>query len=82
MDCETLKRMIKELDVDGEKILDDIKMLPDRYVDEFVGDVLVDKVSITSFNKVFSYYVDEIWEELTDDEKIPFEEKFLIIQLK
>lgn len=82
MDCETLKRMIKELDVDGEKILADIKMLPERYVDEFVGDVLVGEVSITSFNKVFSYYVDDIWEELTDEEKIPFEEKFLIIQLK
>ena len=82
MNCETLKRMIKELDVDGDDIMESIKMLPERFVDEFVGDVLVGEESLNSFNKVFTYYLADIWDELTEEEKIPFEEKFLIIELK
>ena len=81
MDKETLNKLIKKLNLDKEKIMNDINMLPNRFINEFIGDVLVDEASLTSFNKVFSYYIADIWEDLTNEEKIPFEKKFLIISL-
>ena len=58
-----------------------LKMLPSRYHDEFVNDVIVDEHSISNLRKVFTYYIEEIWSELTDEEKVPFEETFLFIEL-
>lgn len=81
MDKETLNKLIKKLNLDKEEIMNDINMLPNRFIDEFIGDVLVDEASLISFNKVYSYYLDEIWNELNDKEKNHFEEKFLIISL-
>lgn len=58
-----------------------LKLLPERYHDEFIGDVLVDKESIKSLRKVFEYYLQDIWSELSHDEKEKFEQEFFIIKI-
>lgn len=51
-------------------ILNELECLPERFHDEFIGDVIVDEVSLKSFRKVVEYYYADIHDELTDDEKI------------
>lgn len=58
-----------------------LKLLPERYHDEFIGDVLVDKESIKSLKKVFEYYLQDIWDELNHDEKEKFEQEYFIIKI-
>lgn len=58
-----------------------LKLLPERYHDEFIGEVLVDKASIQSLRKVFEYYLQDIWSELSHEEKEIFEEEFFIIKI-
>lgn len=57
-----------------------LKLLPTRYHNEFVTDVIVDENSILNLRKVFTYYIEEIWNELNDDEKEVFEEHFFFIE--
>lgn len=58
-----------------------LKLLPERYHDEFIGDVLVDKESIKSLRKVFDYYLSDIWSELSHEEKELIEEECFIIKI-
>ena len=58
-----------------------LKLLPERYHDEFIGEVLVDKESIKSLKKVFEYYVQEIYNELTHEEQEVFEQESFIIKI-
>lgn len=58
-----------------------LELLPERYHDEFVGDVLVDGESIKSLRKVFEYYLQDIYNELTRDEQERIEEEFFVIKL-
>lgn len=58
-----------------------LKLLPERYHDEFIGEVLVDKESIKSLNKVFEYYIQEIYNELTHKEQEVFEQEYFIIKI-
>ena len=59
-----------------------LKLLPERYHDEFIGDVLVDGESIKSLRKVFEYYVQDIYNELSHEEKEKFEEEYFIIKIR
>lgn len=58
-----------------------LELLPERYHDEFVGDVLVDKASITRLDKVFEYYIQDIIDELSVDELEKLQEDMIIISL-
>lgn len=58
-----------------------LRLLPERYHDEFVGYVLVDGESIKSLRKVFEYYLQDIYNELTRDEQEKIEEEFFVIKL-
>lgn len=69
MKYETLNKYLDELNVDKNKILSDINSLPKRYHEEFIDEVLVDKYSILCFNKVYEYYITDIWNELNTEEK-------------
>ena len=62
-----------------EEILTD---LPQRYHKEFINDVLVDQYSIINIRKVHEYYINDILNELTEEEKKPYYEKFLFIELR
>jgi len=62
-----------------EEVLND---LPERYHEEFIEDVLVDQASIISIRKVHEYYLNEIFQELTEEEKEPYYEKYLFIELR
>lgn len=59
-----------------------LKLLPERYHDEFIGDVLVDGESIKFLRKVFEYYVQDIYNELSHKEKEKFEEEYFIIKIR
>ena len=59
-----------------------LKLLPERYHDEFIGDVLVDGESIKSLRKVFEYYIQNIYNELSHEEKEKFEEEYFIIKIR
>lgn len=50
-------------------VMNDIYSLPERYHDEFIQEVLVDEMSLIAFSKIYSYFLDEIWNELTIKEK-------------
>lgn len=73
MNNQSIKKITKLLkkttDKEYNNIMDDINSLPKRYQDEFIQEVLVDEMSIIAFTKVFAYYLDDIWEELTIKEK-------------
>lgn len=58
-----------------------LKLLPERYHEEFLNDVIVDYESIRSLRKVFSYYLADIYNELSTDEQERIEEKMLVITL-
>ena len=58
-----------------------LKLLPKRYHDEFIGDVLVDGESIRSLKKVFEYYIQEIYHELSHEEREVFEQEYFIIKI-
>lgn len=58
-----------------------LKLLPERYHDEFIGDVLVDKESIKSLRKVFDYYLSDIWSELNHEEKELIAEECFMIKI-
>lgn len=58
-----------------------LKLLPERYHDEFVGEVLVDGESIRSLRKVFEYYLQDIYNELNKEEKEKVEQTMIIICL-
>ena len=58
-----------------------LKLLPERYHDEFIEDVLVDGESIKSLKKVFEYYVQDIYDELSHEEKEKFEQEYFIIKI-
>lgn len=60
-------------------IMDDIYSLPERYHDEFIQEVLVDEMSLIAFSKIYSYFLDAIWSELTIKEKENMNNKFFII---
>lgn len=65
-----------------DKLEEILKDLPKRYHEEFIEDVLVDQVSITSIRKVHEYYINDIFNEFTEKEKEPYYEKFLFIELR
>lgn len=58
-----------------------LKLLPERYHDEFIGDVLVDAESIKSLRKVFEYYLQNIYNELNREEKEKIEKEYFIIKI-
>ena len=58
-----------------------LKLLPERYHDEFIGDVLVDAESIKSLRKVFEYYLQNIYDELNNEEKEKIEKEYFIIKI-
>ena len=58
-----------------------LKLLPKRYHDEFVGEVLVDEESIRSLKKVFEYYIQDIYHELDHEERKVFEQEYFIIKI-
>lgn len=58
-----------------------LKLLPERYHDEFIGDVLVDAESIKSLRKVFEYYLQNIYDELNHKEKEKIEKEYFIIKI-
>ena len=58
-----------------------LKLLPKRYHDEFIGDVLVDAESIKSLRKVFEYYLQNIYNELNHEEKEKIEKEYFIIKI-
>ena len=58
-----------------------LKLLPKRYHDEFIGDVLVDAESIKSLRKVFEYYLQNIYDELNNEEKEKIEKEYFIIKI-
>lgn len=58
-----------------------LKLLPERYHDEFIGDVLVDAESIKSLRKVFEYYLQNIYDELNHEEKEKIEKEYFIIKI-
>ena len=58
-----------------------LKLLPKRYHDEFIGDVLVDAESIKSLRKVFEYYLQNIYNELNNEEKEKIEKEYFIIKI-
>lgn len=58
-----------------------LKLLPERYHNEFVGEVLVDGESIRSLRKVFEYYLQDIYNELNKEEKEKIEQTMIIICL-
>ena len=58
-----------------------LKLLPERYHDEFIGDILVDAESIKSLRKVFEYYLQNIYNELNDKEKEKIEKEYFIIKI-
>lgn len=64
------------------KLKDALTELPKRYHEEFINDVLVDPESIRGIRKVYGYYIDEIFPELSEKEKEPYYEKYLFISLK
>ena len=64
------------------KLKDALTELPKRYHEEFINDVLVDSESIRGIRKVYSYYIDEIFPELSEKEKEPYYEKYLFISLR
>jgi hypothetical protein len=51
------------------KIKKCLKILPTRFHDEFINEVIIDEASIKSIKKVFEYYLAEILDELTQKEK-------------
>lgn len=77
-----LDKLLDKLNLNKNSIKNDIKLLPKRYQKEFIEDVLVDENSLITFNKVYSYYLDEIWEELTIKEKNKMEKDIFIIQMR
>lgn len=58
-----------------------LKILPERYHDEFISDVLVDGESIKSLRKVFEYYIQDIYHELSHEEREVFEQEYFIIKI-
>ena len=62
-------------------IKEQIEMLPGRFRQEFIEDVIVDEASLDSFRKVYTYYVAEIWSELTDNEKEAYSKEYILIEL-
>lgn len=58
-----------------------IQLLPERFHEEFVIDVLVDWASIKNLQKVFTYYIENIIDELTEKELEPIKCKFIFIEL-
>lgn len=71
---------IEEYHIDKlEEVLND---LPERYCKEFIEDILVDQASITSIRKVHEYYLNEVFQELTEEEKKPYYEKYFFIELR
>ena len=75
------RNLVRKLDVDEERIDGLLEILPRRYHEEFIGEVIVDENSILSFNKVFGYYLDDIWEELSDEEIEKIKDVYFIIEL-
>ena len=60
-------------------VMNDIYSLPERYHDEFIQEVLVDEMSLIAFSKIYSYFLDEIWNELTIKEKENMNNNLFII---
>ena len=60
-----------------------IKILPDPWKTEFVDDVLVYKNSydFRVLNKVFMYYIDDIYNELPKETKDEIDDKYIMISL-
>lgn len=60
-----------------------IKILPDPWKTEFVEDVLVYKNSYNFrvLNKVFMYYIDDIYNELPKETKDEIDDKYIMISL-
>lgn len=50
-------------------IKDYLKMLPVRFHDEFMNEVVVDKKDTKGLRKAFEYYLEDILDELTQEEK-------------
>ena len=60
-----------------------IKILSDPWKTEFVDDVLVYKNSydFRALNKVFMYYIDDIYNELPKETKDEIDDKYIMISL-
>ena len=60
-----------------------VSILPEPFKTEFMEDVLVDEseYDMRTLEKVFTYYIQDCWEELPPSVKEIIEEEYLIIEL-
>lgn len=60
-----------------------IQTLPDPWKTEFVDDILVYKSSydFRVLNKVFMYYIDDIYNELPEETQDEIDDKYIMIHL-
>ena len=60
-----------------------IQTLPDPWKTEFVDDILVYKSSydFRVLNKVFMYYIDDIYNELPEETQDEIDDKYIMISL-
>ena len=73
------------MDNEVKKRLDWInEILPEPFKTEFNEDVLIDSgedYDMRTLNKVFTYYITDCQDELSDDIKNKIAQKYLVIQL-
>lgn len=65
----------------NKEVKEYLKLIPTRYHEEFLNDVIVDEQSIKYIRKVTEYYLAEIYDELTSEEKEIISKKMIIIEL-
>lgn len=75
------KENFNKIIANKEDIKKQMNLLPKRFHEEFIEDVIVDEVSIECFRKVYTYYINEIWNELTENEREMYREHYLFIEL-
>lgn len=80
MELKEFKSLVKAYKKENE-VEDFLNILPSRYHNEFLGEVIVDEASIEYFRKVAEMFLAEIFEELSQKEKDIIGEKYIIIQL-
>ena len=65
----------------NKEVKEYLEIIPTRYHKEFLNDVIVDEQSIKYIRKVTEYYLAEIFDELTSEEKEIVGRKMIIIEL-
>ena len=80
MELKEFKSLVNAYKKEYE-VEDFLNILPSRYHNEFLDEVIVDEVSIKYFRKIAEMFLAEIFEELSQQEKDIIGEKYIIIQL-